>query len=656
MQRSSDEEAASDERRNRIEPLHRTNWQDVLPNYPTASPPDKIIVSKKEEDNTAVDLDDIYISSDDADRLSLEGDSEPEKEICMISFKEIDEHARQGALANIGVSFNAFTTYLSKNLASDHRLILLARAIVVWMNEDVTLNVQPSHDTPDGLKKSLQTGELCHATCYKWLCRGANLQCVRISGYTKGKQYDPGNDKLAYGFWNAVFTEYGWQIVHPKWICGALRGHRAKEWVQIEKDGERVESRVHRSQGHLVKTFRQRYFMPDPKVFLHECCALDTKWQLVEMKDMILNQRQFVSMPYLLPHFFIAGLNLTSEQNCKVNSVNGICKIEIKGKTWNADKFAFKYELFLYEGSCDAPMPSDSRMVCNFRAREMFTFEVRFPVTGTYKLVIRGGPSNSFKNHLMSTLIVCDSAMSGGNLFPISCPETGYGPGPACRKAGLITPSKIGGRIDVPKQDMTSSISFRMVDIAKQFIAECHGEVGGRVKTIKDSVKMNKVVATKMLIIIITVPSEGEFGLAINEVEYKNNERKEQNICNYLLSTYTYEEEKANVKLAKKSLKDALSLEASPERLPMKIASIKTCIKKCHDEKIPSTDEELIFALNELKLLIHRNSLRECLMTKDPLEIREKLKLVLKYENRLLLEEEIDQVLRLQKKVDKGLE
>jgi len=69
--------------------------------------------------------------------------------------------------------------------------------------------------------------------------REANLQCAVIDGLVKAARYEPGDTSLPESKWNAVHCgPYGWQIVHPFWICRALFGQTLGGWVKVEADGQ----------------------------------------------------------------------------------------------------------------------------------------------------------------------------------------------------------------------------------------------------------------------------------------------------------------------------------------------------------------------------------------------------------------------------------
>lgn len=284
----------------------------------------------------------------------------------------------------------------------------------------------------------------------------------------KAAGYEPGDRTVPESDWNAVYGECGWQIVHPFWICRALFGHNLGGWVKVEAGGETMISRQKFSAGVVLNTFQDRYFMPKPDEFLYECCALDTDWQLVKKERTVKSKDEFLIKPYLLPPFHGLGLTLVSEQNCKLESQNGMCRIEFKGKHSNSHFLILTYELFKKESQVDGSKKKQkmSRMVFNSRSNDHFIFDIRFPEEGEYKLVIFGSPYKSPALRICEFKIDCRKRLEGCKLLPLDGSKLGWGPGPATLEVGLLIPSKPNGLVTVDKNDknLKSEIKFRIRD------------------------------------------------------------------------------------------------------------------------------------------------------------------------------------------------
>ena len=365
----------------------------------------------------------------------------------------------------------------------------------------------------------------------------------------KAASYEPGDTTVPLSTWCAVYVEIGWQIVHPFWVCRALFGHNLGGWVKVEKDGKTMRKSETASKGVERNTFTERYFMPNPEEFIYECYAIEKDWQLVPPKSVVSSVEEFIEKAYLFPPFFGIGLTLTSDPKCVLYSKEGFCKISMKARTANAHMIVLKYELFRKEPDSDSYSSSYiggdvARMVFNSRAGEMFTFDIRFPVTGVYKLVIYGGPHKSAALRLCEFKINCEQEMKGRSLLPIECDDIGWGPGPVSVEAGLLMPSKPSGLIPINEKDRKTEIKFQLRNMTEQYSAVVHGEVSGRRKQLEDSnidIKKNKQL--HQIIIVINIPDKGEYGLSIHHKDKKSRDKQGKNVCNYLVSTLAYKPE-----------------------------------------------------------------------------------------------------------------
>jgi hypothetical protein len=384
--------------------------------------------------------------------------------------------------------------------------------------------------------------------------RKADLQCAVIKGYVKTEGSDDGSQPLT--SWNAVHGETGWQIVQAYWTCRAMFGYKSGDWTKVEEDGKTMSKKEKASSGTEKNIFDERYFMPDPEQFIYQCCAENKEWQLVPTRSMVSSYVEFAKKPILYFSFFDLGLQLISEQNCVLESKDGFCKIELKAKPSNAHLISLSYELYRkepdVEPSGDKAKRNErkndgeedyARMVFNSRAAEVFTFDIRFPRTGFYKLVIRGGPHTSGYRSLCEFRLICNQEMVGRSLLPIDCGKIGWGPGPTTKEAGLLLPSKPSGLIPVSTTDRKTDVKFQLRDMTEKYTAVVHGEVSGRRQKLDNSVHVQKIEHAHQLVVDVSLPDSGEYGLSIQHMDKKKQDSEWENVCHYLISTLTYKYE-----------------------------------------------------------------------------------------------------------------
>ncbi|XP_053384822.1 lim and transglutaminase domain protein ltd-1-like [Mercenaria mercenaria] len=572
-----------------------------------------------------------------------------------LSFHAIDDHAKKADKQLLN-SFEKLFKYLMEPLTSDiFRKTKTARAIVVWLSQqklEQNSYGKRNTDAPRGLLQYVKEGKMSYATCYAILCRKAGLQCAIVRGHVKAAGYEPGDEELPVGSWNAVYVESGWQIIHALWICRAVFGHNTGGWIKVEQDGKTMSKKEKASAGIEQNTFQEQFFMPNPEEFIYHCCASKAEWQLVSPHSVVSTKEEFVNKAFQHLPFFDIGFKLTSEPRCYLESKNGFCKIELKAKPANAHMIVLKYELFKKELDDDSNKTSKTdeevdiaRMVFNSRAGETFIFDIRFPKTGIYKLVINGGPHKSASLRLCEFKLVCNQEMVDRNLLPLDCGKIGWGPGPVAVEAGLLMPSKPSGLIPVNEKEKKTDVKFQVRDMNESYTAVVHGEVGGRRKQLDDTaVDVQKNEQSRQLVVSVTIPDKGEYGLSIQHLTGQKLNNEWENVCHYLVSTLAYTPERANVKNAKQKLKEVTEAPVEPQRLKERIKDIQFCIQRCKKEKVQDSDYEIINANEMVLFLICKDKLRDCALRRNLHVIRRTLQIVSLYKNRDALTVEIEKV------------
>ncbi|KAL4225274.1 hypothetical protein ACF0H5_015962 [Mactra antiquata] len=339
----------------------KTYITDTLPSYPQPSPPIQVGGRIKQRDiwydgdefNNAVNVSDVTKEelTNNKDNKIKENKEISDNISCPepIHFYDVDDHIKQVGNKELG-SFEQLQNYLDQvTKGKQYKKILTARAIVIFMSALINKagNVGKSRtDSPSGLLQLVKEKKMTYSTCYSLLCRKFGLKCVRINGYVKAIGYEPGNEVITESSWNAVLVENGWQLVHPYWICNPLYGDNIGGWVSVDSTDKSNNMRNNVKPPSLIKdTFHNRYFMPDPEEFIHECCAIEPKWQLVKQSSVIPYRERFIEMPFLRPPFFGLGFKLKSKQFCVLTTKGGLCRIVLKCKSMNSHLVTLQYAL-----------------------------------------------------------------------------------------------------------------------------------------------------------------------------------------------------------------------------------------------------------------------------------------------------------------------
>ena len=384
-----------------------------------------------------------------------------------------------------------------------------------------------------------------------FLYRKAGLKCVFIKGCVKAGNYEPGDKELGSSPWTAVHADRSWQIVNPFWVCRALYGHTLGGWVKVESDGKSVVERERATKGIQKNTFQEYYFMPKPSEYIYECYTDQTEWQLLPANNIVRSKEEFIHMPYLLPPFFGLGLEMMSERRCELQSKDGICTIQFRGNDKNAHMVCLDYELFVKDTKdVDSVFLQGNRLprlVFNSRSGSTFTFEIRFPAEGEYKLIIYGGVHQSSKLRLCEFKLHCRKRMQGFSLLPVDDNRIGWGPGPHSVAAGLMLPSKPNGLIPVPSPGKGQKIQCNFTLNKLLMNTREYSSILLSSDSDEDTTEYPKAVQyevdgrTKQLKVQATLPGDGEYALLIRASNVSTDARQEhvsgKVVCNYLLST-----------------------------------------------------------------------------------------------------------------------
>ncbi|CAH1248979.1 KY [Branchiostoma lanceolatum] len=176
-------------------------------------------------------------------------------------FKDLDRRASQAPEGH--ATIKDLVLYLIETAKTP---LEKARVLFRWVTSHVQYDVVsyvtggPKEVTPDGVFRKRMSVCQGYADLYKEMCRFAVVNCVTISGRSKGGSYEVG-DKFGPNSdhaWNAVEIDGRWYLIDCTWAAGN---------TDLQK-----------------KTFEfkynEHYFFTDPEVFVTDHHPMDNKWQL----------------------------------------------------------------------------------------------------------------------------------------------------------------------------------------------------------------------------------------------------------------------------------------------------------------------------------------------------------------------------------------
>lgn len=144
------------------------------------------------------------------------------------------------------------------------------------------------------------------------------------------------------------------------------------------------------SAGVQISTINEYFFFTDPDEFIYRCFPDDSKWQLTNKR---FTREKYLSVPYLRPAYFLNKLQITSKFHCILHTENGLCNVALKSAS-GVDPVPMSYELFFNHEESKNQVPDDIQLdkyVAIMNEGNKTNFDLRFPISGIYKLQIVDG-------------------------------------------------------------------------------------------------------------------------------------------------------------------------------------------------------------------------------------------------------------------------
>ncbi|WAR23423.1 HIL-like protein [Mya arenaria] len=443
-------------------------------------------------------------------------------------WKFIDEHARM-ATEKDAKSFDSLVAYLNKPIARNpDRDIFMTRALLYWLKCNLEASKAGNHprDTPLYVAKKMANEEAAYADSFKRFCEKAGIDCHVVEGVAKTGQYKPGDltvdaEKMR-ARWNKVFLLGKFWPVNPRYI---LRSKR--------RDAE----------GKIVEgLFNEYWFLTDPEIFIHHCLPTNPEDQMLTVSKRIKNERQFMKLPSLTPAFHDYGLRLTSENQCMIEAIDGLCKVSFKAERNVAKNLVCGFVKADMRRVLDLKGTENKDVTAEFkdidtallvfcaRKKNNFLFEVRCPVEmAAYNLTIEGGNVGENQKHaLVKTRIICREKMEHFKPFPANPGNIGWGFGPLATRVGLKKPSKKDPKFVLNKGSI--KIEFE-VDADKARKREFTAAMSGEGKSALDLKECAHVTSSsgKLSVEVRAPPTAGEYVLTVLA--------SGEPVCNYLITT-----------------------------------------------------------------------------------------------------------------------
>lgn len=447
-------------------------------------------------------------------------------------YKDVHKHVKN-IPAKIDMSFKKLLNYLVQPFRTDMQKL---RALFMWLCvQPVTTARYKSLEgyfpedlakTPRGFMKLIKEGKASYASLFAVLCRRSGIKCVIIKGVCKSAGYEVGTSDTLKNLrtkWNAVWVNDSWRLIHPLWACQTVVGRsELNDWTANDDEEENTE-------GWTVQKINEFFFLTDPHDFLYFCFPDDPKWQLLILP---YDLRKFVRVPFLQEAYFRLGLRLVTEQSCILNDIDGA--VDIGFRVPEDYPIQMNYELFYKRDESDVDLDSRTSLnkfvVMNFEDN-IWSFIVRFPVPGVYKLSIFGGHID--RDHvpwIADFRLICKNTRDNCVPFP-DAPWIGVGYSYEAQKAGLADPSHKSGII-VMKPHQEIHMTLMMETFLKMKVQFLHVILSE--EELKEKFYFKRIVGR--MDIIGKIPQHGDYLIKIFG-KPKGTRGELKNICNYLITT-----------------------------------------------------------------------------------------------------------------------
>lgn len=220
--------------------------------------------------------------------------------VCSADYKMLDKHALM-APAALYDSVEDLVKYLVKPAANDAEK---ARVIYRWITKNIAYDTdsyfggERKDNTAEGVLKSGLSVCEGYANLFYKMSLKAGIECIKISGYSKGYGYTPGSrfsGKTDHA-WNAVKIDGKWLLIDSTWGAG-----------YIDKDKK------------FVFQYNDFYFLTPPEQFILKHYPEDPKFQYLD-KTVTLREFEKSFMPH--PEYFKYGIKIDDFKTAIINASN----------------------------------------------------------------------------------------------------------------------------------------------------------------------------------------------------------------------------------------------------------------------------------------------------------------------------------------------
>ncbi|XP_025056609.1 kyphoscoliosis peptidase isoform X1 [Alligator sinensis] len=284
------------------------------------------------------------------------------------------------------------------------------RAVWMWICHHIEYDVVEYHNksqrssTPMDV---LQTGKsICegYAGLFEQMCRIAGIQCMKLSGYSKGYGYKTGQTFQGDSdhAWNAVYLDGRWHLLDSTWGSGS----------------------VDDSCRNFTFRYNEFYFLTHPALFINNHFPENSNWQLLKPT---LTLKEFENNVWHKSNFYTVGMLCAHPDTPIIQTVNGKATISVESRS---------PALFMYK------MKGTKEHGLMTLKKNGMKLEVYPQMTGNHKLEVFAKPhkgSEDLYNCVLEYTLECNS-VDKNICFPKDLHQP-VGPSWFTERQGFLRPS-----------------------------------------------------------------------------------------------------------------------------------------------------------------------------------------------------------------------
>ena len=322
------------------------------------------------------------------------------------------------------------------------------------------------------------------------------------------------------------------------WACTCVEDNPLSDWIylwnffdkEVQESGDQGANQEldKKEDGRTKHRVNEFFFLTDPEEFIFTHCPRERRWQLLKNP---IDENKFEKQACLQERFHKLGLVIPDNipKECIIQTKSGKASFEFRAShaCMSSLRFRWKITRRKQEGENLAASSFD-RYIFYQKTGDKVTFELEFPMAGTYQMDLYGqeGGEEGF-DKVCSYCVLCDEATSQAEPLP-DVPDIGWGTCPEADKMKL-RPLFEGSGPYIDSADGELQLKFSAPEGAMVGFTLRHN-------VIRNAVLRKHALLTRSgqeVVVTLRLPAKGNYALGLYVED--PSEKEMHNVCNYLV-------------------------------------------------------------------------------------------------------------------------